>query len=161
FVPAVSGVYTWQLSDAGGGVMDLAPAPVEIVVVPDAAPHVEITFPLSDTVLDASLRQAVVADARDDFGLAEAALVTGRVSGTGESGEPLVEPITMNGADRTLIRGLLDASARDLVPGDTLKFFIRVTDTSPRRQTSESRTVSLRLPGMTELRDQSVARADD
>ena len=65
------------------------------------------------------------------------------------------------GTAMPLIRGLLDASARDLVPGDTLKFFIRVTDTSPRRQTSVSRTVSLRLPGMTELRDQSVERADD
>lgn len=161
FVPAASGVFAWQLRDVAGGAMDLAPAPLEIIVVPDAAPHVEITFPLSDTVLDASLRQAVVADARDDFGLAEAALVSWRVSATGDSGEPLVEPITMTGDDRALIRGLLDVSARDLVPGDTLKFFIRVTDTSPRRQTSVSRTVSLRLPGMTELRDQSVERADD
>ena len=161
FTPAVSGVYAWQLRDRSGGDMEVAPAPIQIVVLPDAAPHVEITFPMNDTVIDVSMRQAVVADARDDYGLARAAIVSWRVGGTGEIGAEVVEPIAMNGDDRALIRGLLDASARSLVPGDTLKFYIRVTDTSPRGQTSVSRTVSLRLPGMVELREQSVERADD
>ncbi|HEX2166639.1 MAG TPA: hypothetical protein VHG09_05315, partial [Longimicrobiales bacterium] len=161
FTPAVSGTYHWQLRDASGGDVEVAPAPLEIDVVADAPPHVEITFPTADTVIDASLRQAVVADARDDYGLARAEIVSWRVAASGHSDAEVVEPIRMNGDDRALIRGLLDASARSLVPGDTLKFYIRVSDTSPRGQTSVSRTVSLRLPGMVELRDRSVARADE
>ena len=161
FTPRVSGTYTWRLRDVAGGDVALAPVPLHITLLADAAPHVEITFPVSDTVLDASLRQAVVADASDDFGLADAALVSWRVSGAGEAGAQVVEPIRMTGDDRALIRGLLDASTRDLVPGDTLKFFIRVTDTSPRGQSAVSRTVSLRLPGRVELRERSLERAND
>ncbi|MBR9990228.1 MAG: hypothetical protein KFH98_10750, partial [Gemmatimonadetes bacterium] len=160
FTPMRSGSYSWHLRDISGGDVEVAPTPLHIVVVPDAPPHVEITFPVTDTVIDASMRQAIVADARDDFGLAAGALVSWRVGRAGDTGEQVVEPIALNGDDHALIRGLLDASARDMVPGDTLKFFIRVTDTSPARQTAESRTVSLRLPGMAELREQSVERAD-
>ncbi|HEX6307892.1 MAG TPA: DUF4175 family protein [Longimicrobiales bacterium] len=158
--PAASGVFAWHLRDVTGGDIAVQPAPLDITVVPDAAPQVEITFPATDTVLDASLRQAVVADARDDFGLVRADLVSWRVGRSGERAADVEQPISLTGDDRALIRTLLDASARDLVPGDTLKFYIRVSDSSPRRQTSVSRTVSLRLPGMVELREESSDRAD-
>jgi hypothetical protein len=160
FTPLLSGSYAWYLRDSAGGDLEVAPTPLEIVMVSDAPPEVEITFPAQDTVIDASMRQAIVADARDDYGLAQAALVSWRVGRSGETGEQVVQPIDMSGDDRAVIRGLLDASSRDLVPGDTLKFFVRVMDTSPRRHTAESRTVSLRLPGMVELREQAVERAD-
>lgn len=160
FIPVLSGLYAWQLSDAAGGDMAVQPAPLNITIIPDAAPQVDITYPARDTVLDASLRQAIVADARDDFGLASAELVSWRVSRAGVRDADVTQPIELSGDDRALIRGLLDAGARDLVPGDTLKFFLRVTDTSPRRQVAVSRTVSLRLPGMVELREQTAERAE-
>src|SRR5690606_30556068 len=72
FIPGISGVYLWQLRDENGAEAAVSPSPLEITVVRDGAPHIEITFPATDTVLDPSLRQAVVADARDDFGLASA-----------------------------------------------------------------------------------------
>ena len=34
---------------------------MEIVLLPDAPPSVDITFPVTDTILDATLRQAIVA----------------------------------------------------------------------------------------------------
>ena len=161
FSPTASGLYAWRLRDDAGGEAAIAPAPIEIVVLPDAAPHVEIRFPAADTLLDASQRQAIVADARDDFGLSQARLVSWRVGGSGERGDDVEQPIELTGDDRALIRAVLDASSRTLIAGDTLKFFIRVTDNSPRRQTAVSRTVSLRLPGIWELREQSAERADE
>jgi hypothetical protein len=159
--PASSGLYSWQLRDNTGGDAAVAPAPIEIVVIPDAAPHVEIRFPAADTVLDASQRQAIVADARDDFGLLRGDLVSWRVGSSGERDDDVVQPIDLTGDDRALIRVLLDASARTLIAGDTLRFFVRVTDNSPRRQTAVSRTVSLVLPGIWELRQESERRAED
>jgi hypothetical protein len=158
--PRTSGIYEWDIRASSGGDVAVRPAPLEVRVVPDAAPQVDVTYPATDTVLDATLRQAVVADARDDHGIVAAALVSWRVDRTGRSDVQLEEPVAVNGDDRVLLRTLLDAAARSLVPGDTLKFFLRVTDASPRRQTGVSRTISLRLPGMTELRERTTDRAD-
>jgi hypothetical protein len=160
FVPRSSGIYAWHVRDAAGGDAAVRPTPLEIVVVRDAAPHVDITFPATDTLLDASLRQAVVADARDDYGLASASLVSWRVDRTGRAEPEVEQAIAIGGDDRAVIRALLDAAQRSLVPGDTLKFFVRVTDASPRRQSAVSRTIALRLPGMSELRERTSEQAN-
>jgi hypothetical protein len=51
FAPVASGIYEWQLADAGGSGPAVAPPPIEIAVVADAPPQVDITFPASDTIL--------------------------------------------------------------------------------------------------------------
>jgi hypothetical protein len=160
FVPRNSGLYAWRIRAASGAEAAVVPPPLEIVVVRDAPPAVDITFPATDTVLDATLRQAIVADARDDHGLADAVLVSWRVDRSGRSETPQEQPIGITSDERVMIRALLDASSRSLVPGDTLKFFIRVSDTSPARQSAESRTIALRLPGLAELREQTNERAE-
>jgi hypothetical protein len=160
-VPIASGLYAWSLRDSAGGALAVTPPPLEVILLRDAAPSVSITHPATDTVLDATLRQVIVADASDDFGLAGAVLVSWRVSSTGRTDAAHEQPIDVAADERALIRTLLDGSARDLTAGDTLKFFIRVTDNSPRRQTGVSATVALRLPGLTELRERAVDRADD
>jgi hypothetical protein len=159
FTPVSSGAFTWQLHDRSGGDLAVRPNPLEISVLPDAAPQVEITFPANDTVLDASLNQAIVADARDDYGLTDGVLVSWRVGRNGQRDADVEQAVDLSGTDRALIRALLDARDRSLVPGDTLRFYVRVVDNSPRHQTAVSRTISLRLPDMSELRDESTERA--
>lgn len=160
FAPAASGTYTWRLVDTAGDHPAVSPAPIEVRVIADAAPVVELRYPTGDTTLDASLRQAVVADARDDYGLTAAAVVSWRVDRHGRRGADRETDVPLNGDDRALIRTLVDGAAHEVLPGDTLKFFIRVTDNSPHRQTGVSRTVSLRLPTRDELRARSIEEAD-
>ncbi|MEX0907813.1 MAG: hypothetical protein WD054_05740, partial [Gemmatimonadota bacterium] len=161
FAPRTSGVYALRLRDAAGADASVSPPPMAITVVRDAPPGVTIAFPARDTVLDATLRQGIVADARDDHGLASAALVSWRVSRAGQPDPAVEDPIRLAGDDRALIRALLDGSSRSLVPGDTLKFYVRVTDNSPAGQSAVSATIALRLPTMLELRDLSLDEADD
>ena len=149
WIPAESGVYTWQLNDEASGIQ-----PLELVVVGDAAPEVEVTFPGVDTLIAPDLRQVIVADARDDYGIVSATLVSWRTSRTGQREAPVEQPLTLEGdVDLKLVRGVLDATARKLLPGDTLSYFVRVTDNSPSRKPGVSRTYTLRVPGTDELRE--------
>jgi hypothetical protein len=160
FAPTASGLYAWRFVDRGGEQPAVVPAPLQIRVLADAPPVVEIRHPASDTILDATLRQPVLADARDDHGLVTAAVVSWRVDRHGRRSDDVEAAIALNGDDRALIRTLVDGAAHDVLPGDTLKFFLRVTDNSPRRQTGVSRIVALRLPAMDELRRRAIEDAD-
>src|SRR5690606_41372255 len=71
-------------------------------------------------------------------------------------------PLELGGGQaRAAMLGLLDASERRLLPGDTLFYYVRVTDNSPARQTGVSRTYKVRLPSMGELRDVAREGADE
>ena len=154
WVPTQSGTYAWSLVDGSGKNLAVQPAPVMLSIVRDAPPGVTITFPATDTVFGPELQLAVAAEAQDDHGIASATLVTWRVSRTGVR-DATVESVLPVGvqADRVLLQTLLDASERNLTAGDTLKYFVRVRDNAPGGQTAESRTYSIRLPGLDELRD--------
>ncbi len=154
--PRASGTYRWRLEDrAGGGASDVA-APLEVTVLPDSVPHVEVVVPAADTTLGEDMTQGVAASAWDDHGLRSATLVSWRSSALGGQDAKVEQALPLTGVeDRLALQALLDASDRHLLPGDTLRFFIRVVDNSPARQVGVSRTVSLRLPGMDEIRQQA------
>jgi hypothetical protein len=162
FRPRASGTYVWKLSSTSPADPAATPAPLEIRIVPDAPPLIEITYPGVDTLLPADMRQLLVADAQDDHALTGAVLVSWRTSVTGQRDAPREEPLSLEGeADRSLVRGVLDATARGLLPGDSLHYFVRVTDNSPARQSAVSRTFTLRVPGMDEMRERAQAQAED
>jgi hypothetical protein len=159
WIPAVSGTYTWKLNDdsSGGGMQ-----PFEITVIGDAAPEVEVTFPGVDTLIAPDLRQMIVADARDDYGVIAATLVSWRTTRTGQREQPIEQALMLEGEpDQKLVRGILDATARRLLPGDTLSYFVRVIDNSPARKAGVSRTYTLRIPGNDELRERVQDETDD
>jgi hypothetical protein len=166
WTPAESATFAWALTGTGGTVPAEPPAPLTIVLAADAPPHVEITYPAADTTFDAGMVQPVLADARDDHGVAAASLISWRVSAAGRS-DPRHENTIGIGAvaDRLLLEGLLDAGDRGLLPGDTLRYLVRVTDT--RGQTGDSRVHALWLPSLAQLREraerdarETVSRAD-
>ena len=157
WVPTVSGSYTWSFVGASGAPAELAPAPFDLTVVPDAPPSVAITFPGADTVLGPELMQSIVADASDDHGIVTATLVSWKTSALGVREMDVEVPVTLEGeTNHAIVRGMLDARVRNLMPGDTLSYYIRITDNSPRRQTAVSETYTLRLPSVEELRDNSA-----
>jgi hypothetical protein len=161
FVPASSGIYTWELRDEDGRIPATAPTPLRIRVVPDGAPTVAIRAPGGDTIMDASLRQEILAEASDDYGVASAAVVSWRVDRRGRRHGESTSSIGLSGDTHARIRSLVDATVHGLLPGDTLKVQVRVTDASPAGQTGVSQVLSLWLPTMEELRQRSVRSADD
>ncbi len=160
WTPSASGTFDWVLADRAGGPLASPPAPLELTVLPDSAPRVELVVPLGDTTLAPDMHQPVAANAWDDHGLRAASLVSWRASSLGERDAPVELPLPLGAAtDRATLQAVLDATSRRLLPGDTLHFFIRVVDNSPARQVGVSRTISLRLPGMDEMRLQAERQA--
>lgn len=70
--PTTSGTYEWRMTDQHDVNLSTAPAPIDISLIDDAPPEVEITFPGVDTTLDAAMMQPITADARDDNGISGA-----------------------------------------------------------------------------------------
>jgi hypothetical protein len=154
WVPTASGTYSWSMRDASDNQLAVQPPPIVLSIIRDAAPSVTITFPAVDTVFGPELQLPVAAEAQDDHAVASASLVTWRVSRLGIRDAVVETPLPVAAeSDRVLVQTLLDASARNLSAGDTLKYFVRVRDNAPGGQVAESRTYSIRLPGLNELRD--------
>jgi hypothetical protein len=153
---SVSATGEWRLRAVplSGGAMDEAAPLLSIVALPDSAPLVAVPIPGRDTTISASLRQALLIDAHDDYGLTLVELVSWRVSRLGVRGDPLTEvvPLPGGGAERAVLHWALDLNGRGMLPGDTAFFLVRAHDNRPAPQAGESEVYALRLPAMAELR---------
>lgn len=159
WTPAASGRYAIRLDDGGGRDLAGSVEPLDVTLVPDSAPVVRVSYPGTDTVVPADMRLPVVAQARDDHGLSDAALIGWRVSGYAGADEPIGTAIPLSvGEPQALLRLVLRLDDFRLLPGDTLKYYVRARDGSPARREGRSRTYTLVFPSMAELR--SSVRAD-
>jgi hypothetical protein len=160
--PASSGAagrWVMHLTDAAGE--EATPLTLDLAVVRDEAPTVRILQPGADTLMPASLRQPVLADASDDHGLAAAELVFQRVDPRGGRGPVTRIPLPLErGSDRAIVRALLDASDHPLLPGDVVEYHVVVRDNSPAGQTGRSATHLLRLASRGQLRDAARSESD-
>ena len=156
-----SAAWTLTLTDRSGASLP-EPAPVlDVRAIPDSAPQVAVPVPGTDTTMPLDLRLALVVDARDDYGLGRAEVVSWRISRLGVVGDTVVDTIPgVSGADRIVQSQLLDLTTRGLLPGDTLRYFVRAFDAAPAAHMGRSREFSLRLRSMAELRD-AVRRGTD
>ncbi len=156
FTPATSGTWRLRATTADGFELEGASPELHLVIVPDSAPVVTLPIPARDTTLPISLHQQIVADVRDDHGIARVTLVSWRVSRTGRVGEALRESLDVTGvADRAILQARLDAEHRGLLPGDTLRLYVEALDNSPTPHSGRSTEIALRLPSMEELRAQA------
>jgi hypothetical protein len=144
-----------------GAPLDEDPPALNIVAVRDARPQVTVPIPGADTTVPVSLRQPLVIDARDDYGMTDAALISWRVSRFGTAGDSIVEQIPLPGpiADRAVLQWVLDLNGRGFLPGDTAHFKVTVSDNAPTPQVGESREYLLWFPSVAELRDQVRTRS--
>ena len=155
-IPRQSGHYAWLASGTNGPIADVPP-PLELEVVPDSAPHVELVSPATDTIVAGDDKIALHATASDDHGLARVDLISWRQSGMGGSQAPGAQhlaDVAVSVWDGTAV---LDLATRGLKPGDALHVKIVATDNSPWGQTGESRELLLKIPTMEERR--AIARA--
>jgi len=161
-LPAASGTWRLDLTAADGAPLEGAAPELELRVIPDSAPVVLVPLPGRDTTLPLSLRQPLVVDARDDHGLSRLELVSWRVSRTGKTGQPLRQPLDVSGVgERAIVQGDLDATARGLLPGDTLRLRVDAWDNAPVPHRGQSVEYALRLPSLDELRAATREAAQD
>ena len=150
--PRSSQVLEWDFRDEDGGGAEIQPEPLEVTVVPDGVPVIRIPSPGRDTVMPLNLRQPLIVEAGDDYGLRRVELVAYRVTSFGERREPVEQGFDVGGQRAIVARPLLDLRSWGLLPGDTVRYFARAVDNGPGAQESVSEEYVLRMPAAAELR---------
>ncbi|MDB4883314.1 MAG: hypothetical protein JWL95_2080, partial [Gemmatimonadetes bacterium] len=158
FVAERSAKLRWLASGTTGPVADL-PAPLELEVLADSAPRVEITAPTTDTVLVADDRVALGLTASDDHGLASVSLRVARITSRGE-GAPIGQPIARSVGTSWVGSAAVDVAALQLQPGDAVRVRAEVVDASPWAQRGASRDLIIKRPTMEESRSDARALGD-
>lgn len=164
-VATESGRWTWfatGVRDVAGGLGAIAdlPAPLDVEVVQDSAPRVEILFPERDTVVLADARVVLRASAVDDHGLSDVVVRSTRELANGRAMPPVTQELASPRAPQWTGEQMLDLAPRSLEPGDALRITVAATDNSPWRQTAVSRELVLRVPTLSEQRQRARALAD-
>jgi hypothetical protein len=155
FVPRGSQVWTLSLQTASGVPLAGDTVRVPIMVVLDSAPRVDLPVPGADTVVPLSLRVPLVIDAQDDHGLTRLVVESRRISRLGFEDPARSESVQLpeTGRDRVMLPYELDLNQRGLLPGDSVRFFVRASDNAPVPHVTTSREFLLRLPTLSEVRE--------
>ena len=161
WTPRVSGIYEWRFIGVDGEPAEILPPPLGLTMVRDAAPDISILLPGRDTLLPVSLRQPLVLEAADDYGLDHLDLVVYRVTAFGDRLTPVEQPIPVRGTRGALLRPVIDLRSWELLPGDTIRYFARAVDNAPIPNVSETREYALRLPTAADLRREAQERLDE
>ena len=156
-VPTVTGRYEWSAIGRTGPITDVPPA-LEVEVVPDSAPHVEILSPGGDTTVTAGDSLSLSVMATDDHGIAAVAVRSWIVNARGAR-QDLAER-RYAGRDEGQWSGESPLKVDALRPGDALHVVAAATDGSPWSQTGVSRELVIRLPTLSEQRDAIRDAAD-
>ena len=156
FAARKTGHYTWVANGTTGPVTDVPP-PLELEVVPDSAPHVELVSPATDTIVAGDDKISLHATASDDHGLSSIELVTWRQASSGGTQPPTTQRLADASAAVWDGSAVLDLATRSLKPGDALHVKIVAADNSPWGQRGESRELLLKIPTMEERR--AIARS--
>lgn len=152
WTPGASTVVDWRFRDEAGGPAEIQPEPLEVTLVPDGAPIIRIPTPGRDTVMPLNLRQPLLIEAGDDYGLRRVELVAYRVTSVGERREPVSQGFDVGGQRAVIARPLLDLRSWGLLPGDTVRYYARAVDNGPAGQVSTSQEYVLRMPEAAEVR---------
>jgi hypothetical protein len=152
WVPRENGLFAWDFRDRAGGSAEIQPEPLEVTLVPDQVPVIAIPVPGRDTIMPLNLRQPLVVEAFDDYGLRGVELVAYRVTSFGERMEPVSQGFPVGGQRAILARPLLDLTRWGLVPGDTVRYYARAIDNNPAAQSAVSPEYVLRMPEAAQLR---------
>jgi hypothetical protein len=153
------GRWVWMARGSHGPVADV-PAPLDVDVIPDSAPHVEIVDPAHDTMMLAGNELQLRAAASDDHGLASVTMRSWRELASGTAMAGVEQPLAAPSAPEWSGGATIDAGVRGLQPGDALHVTIAATDNSPWRQTAVSHELVLRVPSLSEQRELARAMGD-
>jgi hypothetical protein len=155
FTATQTAKWSWSAVGSLGPIADV-PLPLELEVVPDSVPRVELVSPASDTLVAGGDRIPLRLTVTDDHGIARVELESWKQG----AGTPVVQLLAS--AQSTVWNGtaLLDLAPRDLQPGDALHVKVVAIDNSPWAQKGESRELLLKIPTMEERRAMARDAAD-
>lgn len=146
--------WEWRAIAADGDTLD-APAALDVSVVADSAPTITIAAPDVDTVVATEPAITLRLLASDDHGLALVRIDLAPAAGKRSSREIARALPGRWGADVGL-----DVAALGLQPGTSARLTAVAIDDSPWAQSGSSRTIVLRVPGVSEQRERARATAD-
>ena len=158
-VPSAKQRFDWFAFGTRGPIADV-PLPIEIDVIPDSVPRVDLVSPPTDTLVATTDHIPMQVTATDDHGIAAIELHSERETADGRK-EPAVAQ-HLAGEQGNVWNGTptLDLSSRDLKPGDALRVQVVAIDNSPWAQRGISRELVLRIPTMEERRSLARSAAD-
>ena len=158
FIATQTAKWSWSAVGSLGPIADV-PLPLELEVVPDSAPRVELVSPAGDTLVAGGDRVPLRLTATDDHGIARVEMQSWKQR-DGATQPMIVQAIAT--AQSTVWNGsaILDLAPRDLQPGDALHVKVIATDNSPWAQKGESRELLLKIPTMEERRAMARDAAD-
>jgi hypothetical protein len=148
----------WLASGTGGPVADL-PAPLELEVLVDSAPRVEITAPTGDTILAAAEKVGLGLTASDDHGIATLSLRIAHL-GAGGEGAAVGQPVASAVGTSWVGVASVDVAALQLQPGDAVRLRAEAVDASPWRQRGVSRDLIIKRPTLAESRTEARVLGD-
>ena len=143
----------WSAASRDGVIPDLPPA-LELEVLVDSAPHVEITMPTGDTLLVAGDSAVLGVGATDDHGIAAVRLRITRDAQLREQGIAGASGVAWAGT------APLSLSALGLGAGASMRVRAEAVDASPWAQVGTSREVIVRRATRDEIRASARALGD-
>ena len=156
--PRASGSWRWTASGASGAVTDVPP-PLQVEVVPDSLPRVDIITPVGDTLVAPGAKLTLRLAAMDDHGLGAIDVVSWTVT-NGKSGDRATVNVARQPGPVWGTSLILDVAGRGLEPGDALHLKVAATDNSPWSQHGESRELIVRVATSEEQRDMARTTGD-
>ncbi len=160
FRPWISGEWRWGILSAGRTTGLVIPPPLEIRVLRDSLPDVRILHPEGDRALGSTFRLPLVVDVRDDLGISDVELVSWKVSASGAGLSVATSIAPPEPAARMILRGVVEGDNHELLPGDTLYYFVRARDAHPGHGPASSDTLRAFLPTLRQLREAASFGAD-
>lgn len=158
--PRTSGEWRWGIIAAGRPTGLVLPPPLDIRVVRDNLPEVRILHPEGDRALGSTLRLPLVVDAQDDIGISDVELVSWKESAVGAGPAMATSIVPSEPAARMILRAVVEGGEHELLPGDTLYYFVLARDGHPGHAAASSDTLRAFLPTLSQLREAAALGAD-
>lgn len=158
FAPRTSGAWTWAATGVAGVVGDVPP-PIDVEVIPDSVPRVEIIAPTRDTLVAPGSRVTLRLAAMDDHGLRAVDVISWPTS-NGKTGAPATTNVATSPGAVWGTSVVLDVAQRGLEPGDVLHVKLAAVDNSPWALRGESRELLVRVATPEQQRDMARETGD-
>jgi hypothetical protein len=156
FTPSVSGAYAWAVAGLAQPIEDI-PAPLDIEIIQDSLPRVEILAPVGEHFVTPSSRVTLELLAQDDHALRGVWL---RVKRVGSDAAPIETRLSEAREPTWAGTATTAVSTFALQPGDALEVTLLARDAAPGERTAVSAPVVLRVPTTAEAREAAREAAE-
>lgn len=156
FTPSASGAYAWSVAGRAQPIDDI-PAPLDIELVPDSLPRVEILAPVGEQFVAPTSRVAVELLAQDDHALTGVWL---RVRRVGTDAAPRETRLSDARESTWAGTAMTEVAAYALKPGDAIEITLVARDAAPGERMSVSAPLVLRVPTTEQAREAAREAAE-